>query len=190
MVRLVAVNLAQMDVEPPLNAHGTEELLQQLHLEVAHHEVLLPAGEHQKRTPAQIDRRLAERLVHGHGREPVARDTSPLAQRLVERLAKHEANVLHRVVVVHVQISHGLHRQIHERVLLQELQHVVEESDAGVYLARAGTVQVQRELDLRLLRVPFYLCSSHILFLSCDTQIIAQSFALCHFAVNSKTAES
>ena len=110
---------------------------------------------HEERTPPEVERRLAERLVHRDGGEAVARDAAPLAERLVQRLAEHEAHVLHRVVVVHVEVARALHREVHERVLLEQLEHVVEEADARVDLARARPVEVERQRDVRLFRLAF-----------------------------------
>ena len=140
MVRLVSVDLAQVYVKPTFHAHRAEELLDKLHFEVAHHQVLLAAREHHERTPAKVERRLAERLVHGHRRETVARDAAPVAERLVQRLTQHQADIFDRVVVVHVEVASGLYGQVDERMLLQQLQHMVEESDSGIHRSLSGTV--------------------------------------------------
>ena len=77
--------------------------------------MLLAADHGEERTPPEIDRRFAERLVHRHGGESVAHDAAPVAQRLVERLAEHEPHVLNRVVVVHVDVAGRLDVQIDQR---------------------------------------------------------------------------
>src|SRR5690348_660368 len=50
------------------------------------------------RTPAQIDGRLAERLIKGHACEPEAADSSFLAQRFLHRRAEHDTRVFDGVM--------------------------------------------------------------------------------------------
>ena len=45
-------------------------------------------------------------------------------------------------------------------------QHVVQEADAGGNLMPAGAVQVERQLDIRFVRLPVELSSAHGLYLS------------------------
>ena len=64
MVGLISVHLAQMHIETPLHRYRTEELFEKLHLEIAHHHVLLAGGKHHERSAAEIDGCFAKRLVH------------------------------------------------------------------------------------------------------------------------------
>ena len=66
-----------------------------------------------------------------------------LAQRLAQRLPQANAHVLHRVMLVHLQVAGGLDGQIHGGVLGQQRQHVVEKADAGGDLRFADAVERQ-----------------------------------------------
>ncbi|OPZ80151.1 MAG: hypothetical protein BWY76_03442 [bacterium ADurb.Bin429] len=155
MVRLLPRDLAQVQVQAPLHRQSAEELLQQLHLEIAHPHVLHRAGEDQERPPAQIHRHFAERLVHRQQREPVTPDAAPFAERLIQAGAEHQTHVFDRVMIIHMHIPGSLHLQINERVAREEFQHVVEKPDAGLDPAGAVPVEIQRHRDLGFARGPF-----------------------------------
>src|SRR5207249_72165 len=87
------------------------------------------------------------RLVQRHPSRPEAPDPRLRAQRLLERLAEDDADVLHRVVVVDVCVAAGLDRQVEEAVLGQQIQHVIKERDRRADLPLAGPVQDQPDLD-------------------------------------------
>ncbi len=70
---------------------------------------------------------------------------SPSALR--EQLPEHDADVFHGVVLVHVQIAVGVQLQIEAAVLGEQLQHVVEEADAGGDLVAAAAFDLQRAAD-------------------------------------------
>jgi hypothetical protein len=46
------------------------------------------------------------------------------------------------VVVVDMEIAVGLYGDVHARMPRQEIQHMIEESDAGRDIGYAGTVQI------------------------------------------------
>ena len=52
-----------------------------------------------------------------------------------------------------MEIARGFDGEIEEAVPGEEVEHVVEEPDAGVVRAVPGAVEVERQLDLRFLGV-------------------------------------
>ena len=76
---------------------------------------------------------------------------SPSALR--EQLAEHDAHVFDGVVLIHVEIAVGLQRQVEAAVLGEQLQHVVEEADAGRDVVPAAAFDLQRAADAGLFRV-------------------------------------
>ena len=62
------------------------------------------------------------------------------------RLAEHDADVLDGVVLVDVEIAGRLQRQIEAAVAREQLQHVIEETDAGADVVAAAAVDRQRPL--------------------------------------------
>ena len=81
----------------------------------------------------------------------VARDALHVAERLLHRLAERDADVLGGVVVVDMQVALGLDREVDARMARQQVEHVVEEADAGRDRRRAGAVEIDLDLDVGLL---------------------------------------
>ncbi len=90
----------------------------------------------------------------GSRHDAIAPDAALVAQRLVQRLAQHDADILDRVMVVDVQVALGMHRQVENRVARQLVQHVIEEPDARAVLVLPGAVEVERHRHLGLGRLP------------------------------------
>ena len=59
----------------------------------------------EERPPREVDDRLHQRLVERHRRLAEAADAGLVAERLAQRLAEHEPDVLDRVVVVDLEIA-------------------------------------------------------------------------------------
>ena len=110
---------------------SAEEIFHQLRLQIAHqphpHAILID----QRRTPAQIHRHHRQRLVHRQHEVTRAIDPLTIPQRLREQLPQRDADILDRVVLVHIQIPGGFQLQIEPAVLGEQLQHVIEKADAG-----------------------------------------------------------
>ena len=70
-----------------------------------------------------------------------------VAQCLFQGLAESDADIFHRVMLIDVQIALRLHVQIDRRVLGQQREHVIEETDAGgnLAVARSRRDSTQRE---------------------------------------------
>ncbi len=102
-----------------------------------------------------------QRLVHRHMHVGVAGDALHVAERLLHRLAERDADVLGGVVVVDMQVALGLDRDVDARVPRQQIEHVVEEADAGRNVAAAGAVEVDRDLDVGLLGLALHRGLAH-----------------------------
>ena len=76
-----------------------------------------------------------------------------IAQRLGEQLAQHDADVFHGVMLVHIQIAVGVQLQIKAAMLGEQLQHVIEETNAGRDLVSAAPFDRQAAADLRFFGV-------------------------------------
>ena len=72
----------------------------------------------------------------------------------MQSLAHDDADILHRVVFVDIDVAFGLDRQIEEAMLGQQLQHVIEEANPGVDLPLPAAVQRPFDQDIRFLRGP------------------------------------
>ena len=152
-MQVVAVVHRHVQRDLGVEREGPEELLQHVEVEVRHARARHRHAEDQVRPPGEIDRGLQERLVHRHEGVAVAHDAPLVAERLAQRLAQHDPDVLDRVVDVHVHVAGGLDGEVHQAVLGPRLQHVAEEWNRRLHLGAAGAVEVQLHGDLGLLRL-------------------------------------
>ena len=73
----------------------------------------------------------------------VAGDPGAVAERAVERLAEHDAGVLDRVVRAGLEVAGHLDLEVEPPVAGEQVEHVVEEADAGPARAGAGAVEAE-----------------------------------------------
>ena len=66
------------------------------------------------------------------------------------------------MVIIDIKIARRLHRKVDERMLLQKVKHMVEETDARIDGPLAGTVKVQAQGNPGFLRISLYHGFSHV----------------------------
>ena len=109
-----------------------------------------------------IDGDDGERFIHRHDEIAGAVDALAIAECLEQRFAEHDADVFDRVVLIDVEIARRLQRQIETAVTREQLEHVVEESDAGADVVAAAAIDRQCASDLCLRRLAIeYRRSTH-----------------------------
>ena len=91
----------------------------------------------------------------------VTPDALLVAERLGERLAERNADVLDRVVGVDVQVALGRDIEIEHTVARDLVEHVVEKGHAGIERAAAAAVKIELDVDLRFLGVAFDFSCAH-----------------------------
>src|SRR5690606_14035210 len=91
-----------------------------------------------------------QRLVHRQQEEAVASDARLVAQRALERIAENKTDVLHRVVIVDINVAIAPHVEVEQPVLREQRQHVVEERHARIHFCTTGAIDRECQLDLRL----------------------------------------
>src|SRR6185436_17712073 len=149
-----AVEDLDVDVRPRADGEALEEIVHQLGLEIADLDDLDLQVDGRVRAPAEIDRRDRERLVHRHDEVAGAIDPAPVAERLRHRFAERDAEILDRVVLVDVEIAARVNPQVEGAVARHQLQHVIEKTDAGADVVPPLALERDRQLDLRLGRLP------------------------------------
>ena len=107
---------------------------------------------------AEIDRDYGERFIHWHDEVAGAVDSPAVAERFREELAQHDARVFHGVVLIDVKIAHGFQLQIEAAVLGEELQHVIQEANAGRDFIAAFAFDFERAADLRFFGIALNCC--------------------------------
>src|SRR3989442_2940624 len=156
VVQVVAVVHGDVQRDLRVEREGAEELLQQVAVEVRDAPARHRHAEDEERPPGDVHRRRDERLVHRNAGGAEAHDALLVAERLLERLAEHDADVLDGVVLVDLDVALRLEGEVDEAMLGERLEHVAEERNRRLHLRGAGAVQPQRERDLRLLRLALH----------------------------------
>ena len=114
-----------------------QEFLHQLGVEIAH----LFGGDLQRiahgRPPADVHSRKDERLIHGQRTGAVAVDAGAITQRLAERAAQHDGDILHGMVIIHLHVAAAGEREVEPAVAAEQLQHMVQKTAARVHVVNA-----------------------------------------------------
>ena len=148
MMRIAAGFLCDMQREQPIKRQRAEKFLEQLRVHAAD----LVAGEGhlpgQEGAAGEVDGGFGQRLVHRHEGVAEPPDAALVAERAVQGLAEHDADILGGMVAVDMQIAFRPHGQVEQPVPRQCGQHVVEEADAGVDVAASRSIEVEVEGDI------------------------------------------
>ena len=88
--------------------------------------------DHGIRAAADVDDRVGERLVHRDRALPEPGDPGSIAERLGERRAEDEGDVLDRVVLVDLEVAVGADGEVEQAVVGERAEQVVVEPDARV----------------------------------------------------------
>src|SRR5262245_59794341 len=91
----------------------------------------------------------------------VARNSFHVAECLLHRLAERDADILRRVVVINVQVTFCLHSDINARMTGKQVEHVIEEPNAGCNGSAPGPVEINRNLDVGFLGLALYGALAH-----------------------------
>src|SRR5206468_9778713 len=102
------------------------------------------------RSAAEVERNRHETLVHRHLERRVADDPGAIAERLIDRAAERQREILDGVVLVDVEIAVRFHLEVEKAVYRDELEHVVEERQTGRDVVFTRAVEVDADLDARL----------------------------------------
>jgi len=116
---------------PGIDREGVEPFAHQLGVELADLVARKVHLEHQHRAARNVDHDPRQGLVHRHVDGGVAGDAGHGAERLLHRLSERDADILGGVVMVDVEVAHRLDRKVDAGMPGQEIEHMVEEADAG-----------------------------------------------------------
>ena len=151
-VMVVAAGAAQVERRAGGPGERLERVLDELERQAAGALAAERQVDDRVRPAADVDDGGRERLVHRHGALAEAGDPGPVAERLGERGAEDERDVLDRVVLVDLEVAVGVDRQVEQAVVGERAEQVVVEADAGVDAGVAGAVEPERDGDLGLVR--------------------------------------
>src|SRR5262249_61172251 len=117
--------------------------------------------DHRARAAAEVDRDDRERLVHRHHEVAGAVDALARAERLRDRLAECDAEILDGMVLIDVEIAGRVDPEIEGAVAGDELQHVIEKPDAGPHVVPALALEAEPQGNLRFRRSPIDYRAAH-----------------------------
>jgi hypothetical protein len=83
------------------------------------------------RASAQVHGRNRESLVHRHEEVTCAQNAAFVAEGSIECLAERDANIFDCVVLIHIEVAVAFEFEIEGAVACEQLQHVIEEANAG-----------------------------------------------------------
>ncbi len=95
------------------------------------------------RPAAEVNGGSRQSFVHRHQEISRAQNAALGAERFPDRLAKNDARVFDRVVLVHVEVAARGEFQIHRAVARDERQHVIEERNTRRDFRAATAVEIQ-----------------------------------------------
>lgn len=125
-----------------------EELLEQVDVEAANGGAGIGHVHLQAGAAGEVDDHARQRFVQRDVGMAVAKDALFVADGLGERLAQSDADVLHGVVVVDVQVALALDVQVDQPVPGDLVKHVLKKRNADIESGLSGAIQVDRGFDL------------------------------------------
>ena len=155
VVGIFACKLYKVDCAGQVAHKAQPELLHALHVKIAYFFGLAVDIPVEGAAAGDIHRAEDEGFVHGQSEAAVAADAPHIAQSLGKSLPQRNADILGGVVVVHLHIAVAGEDEVKAAMPGKQLQHVVQKAAARVHLIAARAVQIEGQLDLRLVGVPF-----------------------------------
>ena len=139
-----------MDVGSRAARKSLKEICHQFGLQVAHQPRAHLGIDSEGSASAQIDGCNCKSLVHRHQEVSGAQNAALVAKGAIEGLAQRDAHVLDGMVLVNVEVSIAFEFQVECAVAGEELQHVIEEANAGGDLVLAAAFDGEMDGDTRL----------------------------------------
>ena len=152
---VAAVQRLHVDVALCAAREAIKKIWHKLGLQIAHNGYRELIIDDARCAPGKIDRAYGERFVHCHDKITRAQDAALVAERFLDGFPKCDADIFHRMVLVHVKIAHAFEFEVETAVLGKAFQHVIEEANARGDVVRARAVNVQAQRYLRFERVAF-----------------------------------
>ncbi len=152
---VLAVVAIQVESKAAVLGKGPQELGEELDVEGAN---LLGHGSQvatEMATPPEVYDGRRESFYERCRGVGEADEVCAIAQSVVEGASEYEAGILYGVVVIDVEVSLGLYGKVHAGVVGEEMQDVVEETDAGAHLGASFAVEVETHLHVRLAGLSF-----------------------------------
>ena len=137
-----------------------EEFMDQIDVEAANPRTQEVDPVLDSRTPGKIDDNARQGFVQGYVGMAVAHDALLVTKRLLEGLAKRNADIFDGVVIVDVQIAVGADFKIEGAVARDLFEHMLEKRNTSGKAGFAGSIKIERDADLRFQRIALHGCTT------------------------------
>jgi hypothetical protein len=160
MVRIVSSEIIDMQRCRCVVDEALEKLVKQVDVELADPWALeldpvLDAG-----PPGKIYYDTRQRLVQRHVSMPVTHNALLVPERLLEGLAQGNTDILHRMVIIDMQITAGVYFEVECTMTRDLLEHMFEERNPGIETGISAAIEVQDDIDLGFQRIAADICTS------------------------------
>jgi hypothetical protein len=108
-----------------------KEIDNEFRLQIAHQARADFCFDSKRGASAEVDCGYSKSLVHRHNEVSRALNAALVAERTIEGFSKSNSDIFDRVVLIHIEIAIALQFKIEGAVAGEQLQHVVEEANAG-----------------------------------------------------------
>jgi hypothetical protein len=139
-----------------------EEILEQLSLQIAYVNNCDLLIVNQRRAAPEIYRNHGQRLIHGLEEIASAINASPISQCSSEEISEHDACVFDSVMLIDIEIAISLQFEIEAAMFAEQLEHVIQEADAGQNLIRSPAFDNEATRDAGFLRFAIQAGFSHL----------------------------
>ncbi|MNN46372.1 hypothetical protein D3C81_1607510 [compost metagenome] len=161
MVGIDAAQVVDMQGYARMVDETAEELDGQVDVEAAHARTRERHVELQAGAAGEVDHHARQAFVQRHVAVAVAGNALLVANGPGDSLAKRDADVFHRMVVVDMRVAGGFDLQVEHTMPGDLVKHVVEERHARRQFLAAGAVEIQGNADLRFRSIAGDLCNTH-----------------------------
>src|SRR3954462_4037318 len=143
-----------MNIRPGAASEAFEEIKHQFRLQIANQASTNFRVDNGRSSTAKIDSGNPQGLIHRHEEVSRAIDTFFISQCLVEGFAKRDADILNRVMLIHIEVTAACEFQIECTVTGKQIEHVIEKPNPGGHLVFPLTINVQSQSNVSLVRMP------------------------------------
>src|ERR1700722_5971109 len=139
--------------DPGVASEGLEKFAHEVRIETADFLRRKLGPEDEERPARHVERNPRQRLVHRQQAIRVASQASLVAERFRQSLTERDAHILDRMVIVDVAIALGTNFDVDKGMPRQLVEHMIEETNPGCNIGKARPIEVEANLDARLIRL-------------------------------------
>ena len=115
-----------------------------------------------KKSPAtKINSRLTQSLIHRINKKTASENSSTITQRFFKTFPQNNTRIFNSMVLIHIQITFYVTRQIKKPVFTKRLQHMVKKTNRIFHITLSAAIQIQSQFNLSFTSNSFHSCTTH-----------------------------